>query len=74
MALVLDMDAEDVGAVGMAAAAWLMGLPVDRSRGNVRLLASQIETLLGHLTNEDTGQPLRLVDGWWHPATPEATP
>lgn len=64
--IVLDVDAEDIGAVAMAAAAWLMGLPVQRDdEDNLRRLAGQVEAVLGQLTDVHTGAPVRLVEEWW---------
>lgn len=66
MAVLLNVDAEDVGACAMAAMAWVMGLPLDRSdEAKVRFLASQVEAVLGELDDENTGQPVRLVKDWW---------
>lgn len=61
-----DVEAEDLGAVVFAAAAWLMGLPVDRSDPvKMSRLARQIEDVAAELTNEDTGAPLGFKPGWW---------
>lgn len=72
MSLLIDVDAEELGAVVMAAACWVMGLPLDRTdETKVRFLARQIEAVAAEVTNEDTGQPLGFVDGWWRPDAPD---
>jgi hypothetical protein len=66
MATLLNVDPEDVGAVAMAAMAWVMGLPLAANdEENVRRLASQIEDVLSNLTDESTGRPVALKEGWW---------
>lgn len=61
-----DVDPEDVGAVALAAMAWVMGIPFDRSEERkVRDLARQVEDVLRELTDESTGGPVTLADGWW---------